>query len=263
MDKLPIRPRQADETEEEFQRRYSREKMRLYRAREPKQPPKPRGKNTRPPKNSPLSHDEWLAAQQQPGESDDDYRKRGSRERVARYRERHAERLHVERLAHYAANKEQIASEVAARKARNPEVYRATQRRHFERNREAKIAKLKEWGQKNPERLAKAQQRWNDANRDILASYSAKWRKCCRIATPPWADFDLIRAFYTEAKRLEVLTGIKHEVDHIIPIRGRGVCGLHVHTNLRVIPKIENSRKHNKLDERLVHITMMADIDVI
>lgn len=66
-------------------------------------------------------------------------------------------------------------------------------------------------------------------------------------ATPSWA----IEFFIEEAYMLAVLrsksTGIKHHVDHVIPLRSRIVCGLHAHTNLRVIPAEENIRKSNKL----------------
>lgn len=41
-------------------------------------------------------------------------------------------------------------------------------------------------------------------------------------------------------------TGIRWEVDHIVPLVHPQVCGLHVETNLRVIPAIENRRKGNR-----------------
>ena len=42
--------------------------------------------------------------------------------------------------------------------------------------------------------------------------------------------------------------GQKWEVDHIIPLQGKIVSGLHIHTNMQIIPKRENCRKSNKFE---------------
>lgn len=60
-----------------------------------------------------------------------------------------------------------------------------------------------------------------------------------------WRNLDKINAFYKEAKRLTEETGIPHEVDHIVPVHSRHVCGLHNEFNLRVIPGTQNRRKGN------------------
>lgn len=67
-------------------------------------------------------------------------------------------------------------------------------------------------------------------------------------STPGWADQGAIAAFYEIAKRVTRCTGIRFEVDHIIPLQGKNVCGLHVPTNLRVIPKFQNGSKGNRFE---------------
>jgi hypothetical protein len=67
-----------------------------------------------------------------------------------------------------------------------------------------------------------------------------------RIATPNWANKDSIKFLYDECRRLTAETGIKHEVDHIIPVRHPRVCGLHTENNLRVMPAYQNNLKSNR-----------------
>lgn len=61
-----------------------------------------------------------------------------------------------------------------------------------------------------------------------------------------WADRDAITALRKEAKRRTQETGIKHVVDHEIPLCHPYVCGLTVETNMRVIPHAVNAAKGNK-----------------
>lgn len=76
-----------------------------------------------------------------------------------------------------------------------------------------------------------------------------------KMATPPWASKEKMRAIYLERARLEAETGIPHDVDHIIPIVNRRVCGLHWEGNLRVIPASENRSKSNFFDPDGLRLT--------
>jgi hypothetical protein len=69
-----------------------------------------------------------------------------------------------------------------------------------------------------------------------------------RLRRAPWADATAIRAIYASAKRLTQETGVPHHVDHIIPLQGALVSGLHVHTNLQVLPAVDNIKKLNRYE---------------
>lgn len=61
--------------------------------------------------------------------------------------------------------------------------------------------------------------------------------------TPKWADPTMTATMYIEAAHMTRETGELHVVDHIVPLDGKLVCGLHWHVNMRVIHWLENSKK--------------------
>lgn len=87
------------------------------------------------------------------------------------------------------------------------------------------------------------------ANPGKHTAYAAKYRAAKLQATPTWLtpeQHKQILEFYTKAKQLEAAMGIKHHVDHIVPLQGLNVCGLHVPWNLQILTAEENIRKSNK-----------------
>ena len=69
-------------------------------------------------------------------------------------------------------------------------------------------------------------------------------------ATPGWLNTEQlqqIESFYWLAQLQKELTDTAYHVDHIVPLKGKTVCGLHVPWNLQVIPALENIRKGNRI----------------
>jgi hypothetical protein len=64
---------------------------------------------------------------------------------------------------------------------------------------------------------------------------------------PSWVDDDDITMVYEKANLLTRKTGIKHHVDHIVPLQSKIVCGLHVIENLQILTASNNCSKSNRL----------------
>lgn len=96
-----------------------------------------------------------------------------------------------------------------------------------------------EYRERNKERLKSYFKIWISKNRNSYNAYQATRKKRVKLATPKWADLDAIRNFYLNCPE-------DHHVDHIIPLNGKNVSGLHVLNNLQYLPKLENLRKSNK-----------------
>lgn len=97
----------------------------------------------------------------------------------------------------------------------------------------------------------KATQKWKQNNRAKATAYQVK-RKASKInATPVWlSEFDNLKitCLYQVAQMRSQESGQEWHVDHIVPLKGKTVCGLHVPWNLRVITAVENMAKNNRLE---------------
>jgi len=92
----------------------------------------------------------------------------------------------------------------------------------------------------------KASAKWDKTHPEKACAKSAKRHTAKLKRTPVWdPQAHLILAKYQLAAMLTKASGVEHHVDHIIPLQGRKVSGLHVFSNLRVIPGSDNVKKSN------------------
>jgi hypothetical protein len=115
-------------------------------------------------------------------------------------------------------------------------------------NLSAILARNKQWREANPERVKRQRHNRYLANQPYYFAASKRKKAALKDRVPPWADLGAMREMYAEAK-MRRENGDDVVVDHVIPLNGETVCGLHVHTNLQIIGARENRIKSNLLIE--------------
>lgn len=140
----------------------------------------------------------------------------------AKYREDNKERLAQLNKEWRANNAERLKEQAADRYARNREQVRKNGKRHYQENKSEYLF------------------------------YSRTRKASQKKRTPKWLSKEQkkeILWFYKEAKRLSELNDILYHVDHIVPLCGENVSGLHVPWNLQILTYKENLSKSNKYED--------------
>lgn len=135
---------------------------------------------------------------------------------------------------------EQFKAMKAAWRANNPDKVKAQRERWNARNPDKVKQKMRKWRAAHPEEARAASSAWARANPSRVVAGCAARRASKLQATPPWACIESIKRVYAQAHAAGKV------VDHIVPLRSKLVCGLHVPANLQLLPLIENSAKGNR-----------------
>ena len=185
---------------------------------------------------------------------DPEARRQYNREYRAKNEEKRAANAPAKRAAaraRYAADPDKSRSKHTKWKQANPEKFRA-----------AGLA----WKQANPERVLETQRAWATKNSAYVAAKARAWQcanpennraaaqrtRVQRLARNAlWdteaTDLVLVEAADVARRRAEI-TGFAWEIDHIVPLQGKKVSGLHVWNNLQVVPKFVNRSKGNNFE---------------
>lgn len=128
----------------------------------------------------------------------------------------------------------------------NPEKSKANYRNWYLKNKKLADTYIKAWRKTNKEKTRDWRNEWAKKNRNKIYFWNNKRRVAKLKAQPAWQNDQPLQVIYEQCHRLSDIIGIQYHVDHIIPLRGRGVCGLHVPWNLQIIPAEENLSKGNR-----------------
>ncbi len=155
-----------------------------------------------------------------------------------KYKEDNKEKVLEASRKWYKENPDKVKEISRLYRLNNKEKVRAAKEKWRKNNMEKYNAWGRKWRKANP---AKVIQYAREHKKEIL--FSTRKRQAKKLnATPTWANQEIIKDIYKNCPE-------GYEVDHIIPLQGKTVSGLHVENNLQYLTKSKNRIKHNKFDD--------------
>ena len=158
------------------------------------------------------------------------------------------------------ANQKRARATSAAWRKANPEKQRASNAARYKANREKILASNAAWYKANRSKHLESCAAWVKANRGKKRASLAAWakanpekmnlktarRRALKLAAvPDDANKAFVAGLYAIANRVSKCLGIRHDVDHIVPL---ALGGSHCHRNMQVIPSTWNYRKRDRYD---------------
>lgn len=130
----------------------------------------------------------------------------------------------------------------------NPEKSAQYRHNYYMKNKAKLKIKQDQWNEQHLHKVRAYKALWRKKNKGKVNSWTAKRYTSKLSRTPKWLTllhFQQIEIFYDAANRLTEELGIRFSVEHIVPLQGKNVSGLHVPWNLQVIPLLDNCIKND------------------
>jgi hypothetical protein len=141
-----------------------------------------------------------------------------------------------------SSNREHIKKYKKEKRRANLSIFKEKRKQNYQKNKTNELLQNKEWRKNNPERVKELKNRWakTTSGRKYLLKRRNLRIQQLKKRTPPWVDVNEIKHIYNNRPD-------GYHVDHIIPLNGINVSGLHVPWNLQYLPSKVNINKGNKV----------------
>lgn len=164
---------------------------------------------------------------------------------VAHY-EKNKEKKQIARAARYEATKDALKENARLYRAKNKAAIKDKGQKYREANIDKILEANKKWREANREYMNQKRSEWQRNNKGAVCEIRARRRASEVMATPKWSSRTDLRKIYDVAAKMRQ-DGLDVHVDHIVPLQGVTVCGLHVHWNLQIIRADQNRSKGNRI----------------
>lgn len=152
----------------------------------------------------------------------------------------------VESSLYRARHPDRVKKSLLKYRKDNAEIIRERSLMAYKENAAQRRQSTAEWRRAHPERVKIIRRKYSLKNGHKISARNAARERAKLGATPAWGNQFFIEEAYDLARLRSRVLGYKWHVDHIVPLRSKIVCGLHVENNLRVIPAVDNMLKGNR-----------------
>lgn len=177
-----------------------------------------------------------------------------TREVATEYKERNKQVITQKKAIYdkkrYQENRELIIKRARQYGLRNKDKKVEYDKKYYKENKNRITKKKSSYYLKNKQKVKEYYDNWYKQNQCKVYANNKKYENAKRMAAPKWLTQEQIKQIellYKDRQLIESLTGVGYDIDHVVPLRGNTVCGLHVPWNLQILTRAENSAKRNKL----------------